>query len=146
MREMVVKERGKGEGKESGSNDGASRTKCHGITSLEICAVGDSVLSHHVERVVFMSIWLLGYQRSGLWLAFVFASLKPVPWKIFGLIFNIIHLNNLSFQYEIDVPSMEQWKKGKSEIEIMTIRKMAYENVMKIGKSESSTSPISFVC
>ena len=29
------------------------RAKCHGITSLEICAVGDSVLSHHVVQVVF---------------------------------------------------------------------------------------------
>lgn len=28
------------------------RAKCHGITSLGICAVGDSVLSHHVVQVV----------------------------------------------------------------------------------------------
>lgn len=98
------RERGGVDGKERGSNNGASRTKCHGITSLEICAVGYSVLSHHVERVVFMSIWLLGYRRFGLWLRFVFASLKPVPWKFFGLIFSMfIHLNNFSFQYEIDV-------------------------------------------
>lgn len=42
------------------------RAKWHGITSLEICAVGDSVLSHHVVQVVLWSIWPLVAKDLGI--------------------------------------------------------------------------------
>lgn len=44
------------------------RAKCHGITSLEICAVGDLVLSHHVVQVVFAEHMVACCPRSlDLW-------------------------------------------------------------------------------
>lgn len=60
--------------------------KLHGITSLGIYAVGDSVLSHHVERVVFMSVWLLVTKELDCGLA-RFCFVKSTPMDIFRVDF-----------------------------------------------------------
>lgn len=85
-------------------------TKCYGITSIEICAVGNSVLSYHVAQVV---LWAYGCLviSAKIWMMISFGAVfRPMNKKttrhdgygmeifFFGYLFNtswkLKHFNN----------------------------------------------------